>query len=155
MKFCSKYLWLLAVSLLVTSCATSNDGAYSPQVSEQQKRIAALQKRFPSRNYIIVYVEKPNNFISNRMSLSILKLGGSSANSDAIVKELSKQNSQFIAITGDDDSLSSATLERALYDGKGKISGKSVGYIGGNENLDALNKIAEEAGVSIDYIKYP
>lgn len=139
---------ILLFTFFLSACATtgSNDG--------QQKRFAAITSKYPEST--IVIVEDAGNFISTKIMLASIKSGFSSKTSDKILNLLSNSNSKLVvAVTGEDDSLTSATLERAMLDGKGKISGSKAVFVGSLEYKDQLSKIATESGVQLEFIIYP
>lgn len=141
------YLAML-LSLFLSACAATGGS------SDQKKRFSSIGNKYP--NAAIVVVESAGNFLSNKILLASIKAGTSTTTSDAILKLLLNENSKFIvAIMGDDESLSAATLERAMLDGKGKVSGSKAVFVGGSEYKEQLSKAAAESGVDLDFINTP
>jgi len=139
---------VLLISLFLTACATTGGG------NDQQQRFAAIASKYPEST--IVVVEGAGNMISTKMVLASLKAGAGSTTSDAILKLLSNRSSKFpVAVTGADDSLTAATLERAMLDGKGKISGSKAVFVGSLEYREQLSKVASESGVQLEFVAYP
>jgi hypothetical protein len=139
---------ILLCSFLLSACATTGGN------NDQQKRFAAIASKYPES--VIVVVEGAGTFISTKIMIASIKSGVSSTTSDAILKLLSNRSSKLVvAVTGEDDSLTSATLERAILDGKGKISGSKAVFVGSLEYKEQLSKIASESGVQLEFITYP
>jgi hypothetical protein len=139
LKICS----IIFPLLLLAACATTSVNS----------RIGALAKKYP--DVLIVEVQSSSNLISNKLILASIKAGANTTTSDAIVNLLSKKTVNPIAVVGEDDSLSAATLERALEAGKGKISGSRVVFVGNPEYKNSLAKAANNSGVSFDFIPSP
>lgn len=140
-------------SLLLSACAsTTGSSAYQ---TEPQKRIAAVLAKYPRQEINLLYVAAPNSFISTRLIIASLNAGINSNDVDAIIAALSIKNGGLLAIAGDNDSLTAATLERALIAGGKKLSGSKVVYVGGQEDKNTLTSAAETAGVTCEFVAYP
>jgi len=139
---------ILLLSLFLAACATTGDG------NVQQKRFAAIAGKYPES--FVVVVEGAGNYVATKMAIAATKAGANSTTSDAILQLLSNRSAKLVvAVTGEDDSLTAATLERAMLDGKGKISGSMSVFVGSLEYKEKLSKIASESGVQLEFIAYP
>lgn len=142
---------LLASSFLLSACVTTG-GTYQ---SEPQRRSAAVAAKYPQQEINLLYIEAPKSFIATKLMIASLKSGVNSSDVDAIIAALLNKNGGLLAVTGDDDSLASATLERALIAGGAKLSGKRVVYVGESEHQSTLTNAAVLAGMKVEFIANP
>lgn len=144
----SRLVPALFLSLFLLACATTS--------STSKKDINTLiGSKYPNGAFI-VDVESANNLISTKIMLASIKAGNSSSTSQAILKLLSNKNStKPVVVTGADSNLAAATLERALVDGKGKVSGSKVVFMGPLDLKDSLSKAANDSGVLLDFVANP
>ena len=92
--------------------------------------------------------------VADQMALVAIKAGAESSDSAAIKEVLASRNvEQVLVVTGANDALNAAILERALLDGKGRIQGGRVAFVGSPEYTDSLRRVAEESGVQIDFFR--
>jgi hypothetical protein len=141
---------LSALSLILAGCATSGSGA--PATSEMNRVAAQVVSKYPGKQVLITAIEPAQNYLSNKMALAAIKLGAETNDSQAIKNLLANRKiEQVIVVTGVDDGLSAAILERALLDGKGHIQGGRVVFVGSGEYTEGLRQAADEAGVHIDF----
>lgn len=142
---------LLASSFLLSACVTTG-GTYQ---TEPQRRAAAVAAKYPQQEINLLYIEAPKSFIATKLMIASLKSGVSSSDVDAIIAALLNKNGGLLAVTGDDESLTSATLERALIAGGAKLSGARAVYIGESERQNTLGSAAAVAGVKIEFVANP
>ena len=139
-------------SLLLSGCASTAGGTYQ---SEPQKRIAAVSAKYPEQNVNLLYIDAPHGFIATKLAIASLKAGMDSNNVFAIIDALSKRSGDLLAVAGDDEAFTSATLERALLAGGQRLVGSTVVYVGGQENQNALTSAAKKADIKVEFVPYP
>lgn len=119
-------------------------------------RMAALMKVAPSLNYVSMSVPSAGSFIADQITLMSLAAGADSVVSDQLVEVLSKPEPVQLAVTGEDDAIAAATLERALTKVRGRpLAAHQLAYVGGKEFQETLTKTAEEAGVKLLFVVFP
>lgn len=139
---------VVLMALLLSACATTGGK------NEREKRLAAVGNTHTQR--AIVYVEGTGNFVTNKVMVGSLKTGTRSSQSQSILKLLQLKNPTLaVVVTGADDGLSAATLERAIINGQGQIAGSHVIFVGSPEYRDALLKLATASGVTLKFVAYP
>ena len=142
---------LASLSLILSACATS--GSVAPAASEMNRVAALVVSKYPGKQVLIATIEPARNYLSNKMALAAIKAGAETKDSQALKNLLLNRNvEQVVVVTGVDDALSAATLERALLDGKGRIQGAKVVFVGSGEYTDSLRQVAAEAGVHIEFL---
>ena len=122
--------------------------------SDTQTRIAAAMKVAPDTEFVID-VSSANNFISNKMMLAALKSGTDSSDALKIAAMLQRPVPAILAITGNNDSIAAATLERAFDIVKGKtLTAQKVVYVGSQESGTALSAKASELGLQLVVVPF-
>jgi hypothetical protein len=143
---------LTALSLILPACASSGSGA---STEREMNRVAALVvTKYPGKQVLIAKIEPARDYLSNKMALAAIKAGAETNDSQAIKDLLANRNvERIIVVTGVDDALSAATLERALLDGRGRVQGGRVVFVGSPEYTDRLRQVAAESGVQIEFLR--
>ncbi|MHA6848844.1 hypothetical protein [Ralstonia syzygii] len=122
--------------------------------SESERKVAAVQAKFPRYQFIVVRCDN-SNAISDAVMAGALRSGASSANAKAIIDLLSKPESPYVAVLGDGDTIAAATLERALSDSKGKVrAGRTVIFVGDQKYEQSLKAAAMGAGVKLEFVSF-
>lgn len=143
-------LVLSAVLSVVISCAS--DG---PKMAVwPQKMIQAVNDKYPGERSHLIYVGAPEGFVGSREAVNEVTAGVDSGTVVAIVTSLKIKTSTVI-IAGNDDELTSATLKKALMNGKDQVSGSKIVYFGGKESRNKLSDLATKAGVNIEFMDLP
>lgn len=148
-------LTLLFFIAMLTGCATPSGTGNAP-LSATQSRLGALTK---VKNDVSLVMEIPsaNNAISNQIMVSSIKAGigddgPSVVNLVAILKD---PNTKSIAVLGDNDAVTAATIEAALKRLKGfKLSAKLY-FVGETSYGQALKAQADAAGINFEAVAYP
>ena len=136
----TKILAVIFSASLLAACVTT----------PRSTMIGALSQKYP--NVIVIEVPDTNNPISSTLALAAIKSGVDSNTSKSIVDVLSKKPSNPVVVMGKNDSLSAATLERALVSGKDKVSGSKVIFVGSADYTDSLTKAANASGVQLEVL---
>lgn len=141
-------LALLFFIAMLTGCATPSGTA--------KARFSALTK---VKNDVPLVMEIPsaNNAISNQMLVSSIKAGigddgPAVVNLVAILKDT---NTKSIAVIGDNDAVTAATIEAALKRLKGFKSSAKLYFVGEASYGQALKVQADAAGISFEAVVYP
>lgn len=133
--------------------ATSTVTAFADPLGD---RMAALMKVAPSPAYVAMTVPSAGSFIADQITLMSLTAGADSVSSDELVEVLSKPEPVQLAVTGEDDAIAAATLERALIKVRGRpLAAHQLAYIGSKEFEEPLTKTAEESGVKLLFVVFP
>ena len=139
---------VLLITMLLSACAATGGKG------DRDHRLAAVGNTHPER--AIVYVEGAGNFVTNKVMVGSLKSGTRSSQSQSILKLLQLKNPALaVVVTGADDGLSAATLERAMINGQGQIAGSKVVFVGSLQYKEALTQLASTSGVQFEFIAYP
>lgn len=121
-----------------------------------EQRAAALWKAAPNKEFTMMVVPTAGNFISNKMIVTSLKAGTDSQSSQQIATILQRPSPVQLAVTGENDAVAEATLERALTSLKGKsLPAHEVAFIGDKEYEESLSNKAAEVGIKLIYVPYP
>jgi glycerol-3-phosphate dehydrogenase len=140
---------ITAVMLMAVSIASASAG-------EITQKAAALLKAAPDKEFTMMVVPTAGNFISNKIIVTSLKAGTESQSSQQISTILQRPSPVQLAITGENDAVAEATLEKALSSLKGKpLPPHEVAFIGDKEYEEALSNKAAEVGIKLIYVPYP
>ena len=144
--------FLAFLPLILAACASTGSG---PSTERELDRVAAMAyAKYPGKKVLMLAIQPTRNFVSDQMALVAIKAGAESSDSAAIKEVLASRNvEQVLVVTGEDDALNAAILERALLDGKGRIQGGRVAFVGSLEYTDSLRQVAAESGVQIDFFR--
>lgn len=147
MKRSISFVLILLITML-TSCATPSGTAKS--------RFSALTK---VKNDVSLVMEIPsaNNAISNQIMVSSMKAGIGDdgppvVNLAAILKD---PNTKSIAVLGDSDAVTAATIEAALKRLQGFKSSAKLYFVGEAGYGQALKAQADAAGINFEAVVYP
>ncbi|MFZ4288524.1 hypothetical protein [Variovorax sp. HJSM1_2] len=139
--------------LLACAAASSSVAVFADPLSD---RMAALMKVASAPNYQAMEVPSAGSFIADQITLMSLAAGADSVVSDQLVEVLSKPEPVQLAVTGEDDAIAAATLERALTKVRGRpLAAHQLAYIGSKEFEEPLTKTAVEAGIKLLFVVYP
>ena len=143
---------LTILPLILAACASPGSGA---STERELNRVAALAyAKYPGKKVLMLTIKPAGNYISNQMALVAIKAGAEVNDSQAIKEVLASRNvEQVLVVTGADDALNAAILERALLDGRGRVQGGRVAFVGSPEYTDSLRQVAAESGVQIDFFR--
>ncbi len=140
---------LMAAILALSACTSDR------QTSEAERKVAALQIRYPHYNFVIVQSDN-SNAMADAVLVGTLRSGVASANARQIGDQLRSPQAPYVAVLGDGDTMAAATLERALADGKDKIpAGRSVMFVGDRKYEPPLKAAAAHAGVTLEFVAFP
>jgi len=143
---------LVSSAALLTMASCANDG---PKMALfPQNLIQAVNEKYPAERTDLIFIGAPEGIIAPGLALNEVSSGADSGKVVTIITSLRVKTSTLI-IAGNDEDLTAATLEKALVMGKEEISGSKIIYINGKENQDKLRKLAESAGVNIEFMDSP
>lgn len=143
-------LVLSIVACALVSCA--NDG---PKMAAMpQKLIQAVNDKYPAERTNLIFVSAPDGVFAPRLSVNEVNDGVEQGKVITIITSLKIKTSTVI-IAGEDEDLTSATLEKALATGKDQISGSKIVYFGGKSNSKHLSELASNVGVNIEFMDLP
>ena len=140
---------LLATALLALSACATNKTATLPQ-----NILAAAQEKAPNEQLDIVYIPAPPGFIAPRLVKNEVVDKVDSAKVVDLITTLTVKSLTALVI-GNNDAITAATVSRALVEGKEKIAGSKMIYVGGGDELPNLSKLASNANVSIEFMNEP
>ena len=152
MKHFSKNLlhyFLVCSFILLTGCLSDkHNTAIFPQ-----KIVESVNTKYPSDKNTLIFIEAPEGFIAPYQANWEVEKDVDAGNVAAIISALALKTSTVV-IAGEDDTLTSSTLARALITGKDKISGAKA-IVVGKEDLKSLTDIASASGVTLEFIDNP
>lgn len=143
-------LVLQAVLFAVASCAS--DGPKMALLP--QKLIQVVNDKYPGERSNLIYIGAPDGLIGSGEAVKQVNTDVDTGKVVTIITSLKIKTSTVI-IAGNDDDLTSATLSKALVNGKDQISGSKIVYFGGKSSASNLSKLASNAGVSIEFLDIP
>lgn len=148
MKKLKMFLLLLAAASLV-GCAGMQSGD-----TEMTARLAAVRAQGDApQQLVMVWVEETNNLISTKLMQASVKAGMSTRQSENMVG-LMRKSIPFV-VSGDDDGLSYATLERALLDAGAVAQGRQVTFVAAASYESDVKALASKTGANIRFVRYP
>jgi hypothetical protein len=143
-------LCLICIFSLLTGCL-SDKHAY---ISRPQKIFDAVNAKYPADKNALVFVDAPEGFIAPRLANCAVEKDVDNGDVVAIVSALALNNSTVV-VAGEDESLTSTTLAKALTTGKDKINGSKIIVIGAKETQKTLTDLATASGVTLEFIDNP
>lgn len=151
MKASSIILSLLIAML--TGCATLSGTGNAP-LSATHSRLAALTK---VKNDVSLIMEVPsaNNAISNQIMVASIKAGADATAVVDLVAILKGPNTKPIAVIGDNDAVTTVTIEAALKRLQGFKPSAKLYFVGETSYGQALKAQADAAGVNFEAVVYP
>lgn len=146
-------LVLILLITMLASCATPS-GTGNASLSATQSRLAALTK---VKNDVSLIMEVPsaNNAISNQIMVSSIKAGADATAVVDLVAILKGPNTKPIAVLGDNDAVTAATIEAALKRLQGFKPSAKLYFVGETSYGQALKAQADAAGVNFEAVVYP
>ena len=150
-----RILLLFISTALIYGCASTN-GQGSNKTIRQNKKIAACITTARQSEWLVVDVPAANSFIANKMVASTMSMGGSNT-VDALVKALSQSMRLAIAVVGENDEVTAATLEAAMRNlapGANR-STQPVCFVGDEEYGARLKSAAANAGIDLLILPNP
>jgi hypothetical protein len=118
-------------------------------------RISALAKATQGKEFVMMDVHCASNFISNKLMVAALKGGTESTDAQKITAMLQRPEPAGLAISGENDSVAAATLERALDMLQGKtLTPQEVIYIGARQSGEALSAKAATLGLALTVVPF-
>jgi len=150
---------LIIVFLLgVAGCAITGEqpsGSSSKiSISGTQSRLAALAK-IKHDVSLVMEVPSANNAISNQIMIASIKAGVDSTAVVDLVAILKGSNTKPIAVIGDNDAVTAATIEASLKQLQGFRPSAKLYFVGEASSGQALKAQAEAAGVNFEAVVYP
>jgi len=146
-------LVLTLLITMLTGCATPSGTGNAP-LSATQSRLAALTK---VKNDVSLIKEVPsaNNAISNQIMVASIKAGADATAVVDLVAILKGPNTKPIAVIGDNDAVTAATIEAALKRLQGFKPSAKLYFVGETSYGQALKAQADAAGVNFEAVVYP
>lgn len=140
-------LAMLVVGLV--GCASQDKTSYYPQ-----KILQTVNTKYPNTYHHLFYVPAPDGFAAPRESRIEVEDKVDSGKVVALISALNVKTGTVV-VTGTDEDITEATVTRALTDGVPKISGAKMIYVGGGQSLPRISKLAQSAGVEIEFMDVP
>lgn len=146
-------LVLTLLITMLTGCATPSGTGNAP-LSATQSRLVALTK---VKNDVSLIMEVPsaNNAISNQIMVASIKAGADATAVIDLVAILQGPNTKPIAVIGDNDAVTAATIEAALKRLQGFKPSAKLYFVGETSYGQALKAQADAAGVNFEAVVYP
>ena len=152
MEHFSKYLLnyiLVCTFVLLTGCLSDkHDTAIFPQ-----KIYESVNTKYPADKNTLIFIEAPEGFIAPHQANWEVEKDVDAGNVAAIISALALKTNTVI-IAGEDETLTSSTIARALATGKDKISGAKAVVVG-KEEQKSLTDLASASGVTLEFIDNP
>jgi len=142
-------LLLAALAVGLVACASQEKTSYFPQ-----KILQTVNDKYPNTYHHLLYVPAPDGFVAPRESRIEVEDKVDSGKVVALISALNVKTGTVV-VTGNDDDITEATVTRALTDGVPKISGAKMIYVGGKDSLPRISKLAQTAGVEIEFMDVP
>lgn len=141
------------IALLVSGCATQNS-VDTPE--GMNSRIKALTDFQPdSRSTLVIVVPSADNAISNAIMLASIKGGAQTSAVESLSGILKKGGDKAVAVTGDHDGITAATIDSAMNSLKGARSTVRLFFIGDASYGPELKKKADALGIQFKVVPYP
>jgi hypothetical protein len=146
-------LVLTLLITMLTGCATPSGTGNAP-LSATQSRLVALTK---VKNDVSLIMEVPsaNNAISNQIIVASIQAGADATAVVDLVEILKGPNAKPIAILGDNDAVTAATIESSLKRLQGFKPKAKLYFVGEADYGQALKVQADAAGVNFEAVSYP
>lgn len=152
MKTISLSLALLVA--LLAGCATPSSTSSSLN-AQQEKRMNAFIAKMAGRGGLVMVIPSSNNFISNQMIIASIKTGADVTAVVNLVKMLKQPKTEPIAVIGDNDAVTAATIEASLKRLQGFKPSAKLYFVGEASYGEVLQAQADAAGVNFEAIVYP
>lgn len=151
-----RFFAVTLLSLWLGACATDPPEPPHPEVKDMEMRAATYRQQRPNDpRHEMIYVLPGRNYNDNGMLVASLRSGLSSEDSELIVQLLSRVDTPMPVVTGGDDAVTAATVERALRDARSKIlPGKKMVFVGHPEQYPRLKSLADDIGLELILVPY-
>jgi len=123
-------------------------------IPEESERLQALRDAGKTFRLIVI-VPAANDFISNKVAISVLKMNGGSAPADLLIDILRKEKEPAVAVVGKDDALTVATINAAIRQLNGKPTTTTILFAGKPVSVKQLQELTEKAGVPFEGVDFP
>lgn len=143
---------LVSIAAVMTLISCANDG---PKMAVlPQKLIQIVNDKYPTERTNLIFIGAPEGIIAPGEAIKEVSSGADSGKVVTIITSLKIKTSTVI-IAGSDEDLTASTLEKALITGKDQVSGSKIVYFGGKSSSNRLSQLANDAGVSIEFMDLP
>jgi hypothetical protein len=142
---------LICMSSLIVACTTPHKHNTS---IKPQTLVEAAREKHPGERIDLIYIGAPEGYIAPGLAVKEVEKGIDAGKVTAIEATLTIKSSTVL-ITGIDDDLNAATLAKVFTNKKEKIAGAKVIFAGGAEHHANLSKLANEAGVNLEFMDLP
>ncbi|MEJ7139176.1 hypothetical protein [Amphibiibacter pelophylacis] len=140
MKIKKLKLIFLSLVLMLSACVT---------VTKNQ---ALNTIRGKYSDVLFIYVDAPNDAITSTLMVTHLKLS-SSTTSEALTQMLRMSNKVAVAVAGESDRVTAATIRRAIEDaGAGLPKNGQLVIVGQPADFEAISLFAVSKGLKVDVI---
>ena len=149
----SAVILILLITTMLPGCATHPGLGKAPSTGTQF-RLAALSK---IKNDVSLIMEMPsaNNAISNQVMVASIKAGVDAIAVVDLVAIFKGPNTKPIAVIGDNDAITAATIEAALKRLQGFQPSAKFYFVGEASYGQSLKAHADAVGVSFEAVVYP
>lgn len=142
--------FVLSAFFLLSGCVSDKHaGTLFPQ-----KIYESFNTKYPSDRSTLIFIDAPEGYIAPYQAKWGVEKDINAGDVAAIISSLALKTSTVI-IAGEDESLTSATLSRALIKGMDKISGAKAVVVGNKESQKSLIDLASASGVTLEFIDNP
>lgn len=150
-----KFAAVMAVfaALLVSGCATQ-DSVNTPE--GMTSRINAMMDAHPdSQVALVIVVPSVGDALSDAIMLAAIKGGAQTSAVESLSGILKKGSDKPVAVTGDHDGITAATIDSAMDSLKGAQSTVQLFFIGDAGYGPELKKKADALGIRFEVVPYP
>lgn len=133
------------VMIFASGCATT--GAM-PGVPAKDRQIREIYAASRLESMYFVQVPSPDNVISEKLMITTLAFGSSTA-IDALVKIFSSGNPATIGVIGESDGVNAATVKITLEQLKNKKATGTIYLVADEKTRDELNDLAQTVGIKL------
>lgn len=146
---------LFATGFIFLGGCASTSGNLPPTTQEQ--RLAAMAPWVAKGNLIAIEVSAASNPLSNQMVIAALKAGSSSNAVDQIVQVLRSGKASTLAVMGNNQALTTATVQAALkrWTASGARTTVILLLVGQSEDGPALKESAATSGLQLEIAAIP
>ena len=138
MRFKKLSMWWLALTLVLSGCATVS----------QDQALKTVKSKYPE--FLFVYVDAPNDEISRALTVGLLKVS-SSTTSDVIVKMLLLSHKMPGVVAGKSNMVTAATIRRAIEDAGAALPKNGLLVIVGEvKDFEDTVNFAKSHGLNVD-----
>ena len=138
------------LALLLAACATDQHTS----VNNPQKIFDAVNASHQGEKSTLVYINAADGLIAPYLADSAVEDNVNNGKVVEIVSALALKTTTVI-VAGEDESLTAATLSKALTSGKDKISGSKMVVVGSKDSQKTLSALATASGVNVEFMPNP